>query len=92
MLAGSCADGPAWYISKDAFLDSFIDQIFVNEHGEIELVPKLGDHTIIMGNGPEIREKLENLRSFYLQVMNKIDWNTYKTINLKFKNQVVCSK
>ena len=40
----------------------------------------------------DAREKLENLKTFYLKVMNRLDWNIYKVINLKYKNQVVCSK
>ncbi len=82
----------AYHIAQDDFLSSFIDQVYVNENGDIELVPKLGHQEIILGDGQDAAEKLENLKMFYLKIMNKINWNTYKTINLKFKNQVVCSK
>jgi cell division protein FtsQ len=82
----------AYYISKDKFLKSFIDQIYVNEKKEIELVPKIGSQTIIFGNAADAKEKLENLKTFYEKVMSRTDWNVYKSINLKYKNQVVCSK
>jgi cell division protein FtsQ len=82
----------AWHISQDEFLASFIDQIYVNEETEIELVPKIGSQIILLGSAEDAREKLENLKTFYKKVMNQIDWNTYKSINLKYKNQVVCSK
>ncbi|MCU0370028.1 MAG: hypothetical protein MUC31_01325, partial [Bacteroidales bacterium] len=82
----------AYFISADEFLRSFIDQIYVNENSEIELVPKIGSQAIIFGNASDTREKLENLKTFYQKVMSNMDWNIYKSINLKYKNQVVCSK
>lgn len=82
----------AWYISQDEFLKSFIDQIYINENKEIELVPKIGSQTILFGNVDNAKEKLENLRTFYQKVMSHMDWSVYKTINLKYINQVICSK
>jgi len=82
----------AFYISKDEFLKSFIDQIYINENREMELVPKIGSQSIIFGSAVDAREKLENLKTFYQKIMSNMDWNVYKSINLKYKNQVVCSK
>lgn len=82
----------AFHIAADEFLSSFIDQIYVNEKNEMELVPKIGSQLILFGNAEDTKEKLENLKTFYQKVMNQMDWNVYKTINLKYKNQVVCSK
>jgi len=82
----------AYFISKDDFLKSFIDQIYITQKKEIELVPKIGSQAIIFGSAVDAHEKLENLKTFYQKVMCNIDWNTYKSINLKYKNQVVCLK
>jgi len=82
----------AYHISADDFLKSFIDQVYVKENMEIELVPKIGSQTIIFGSAVDAREKLENLKTFYREVMSNMDWKVYKSINLKYKNQVVCSK
>ncbi|MBW6459932.1 MAG: hypothetical protein K0B08_05105 [Bacteroidales bacterium] len=82
----------ALYISRDPFLRSFIDQVYVTETQELELVPKIGHQTIIFGQAEDTEEKLENLKIFYHSVMNKISWSTYQIINLKYKNQVVCTK
>jgi cell division protein FtsQ len=82
----------AWFIYKDDFLRTFIDQIFITEKKEIELVPKIGSQNIIFGNAEDAFEKLQNLKTFYLKVMSNINWHTYKSINLKYKNQVVCLK
>jgi cell division protein FtsQ len=82
----------AFHISRDFFLKSFIDQIYINEKHEIELVPKIGSQTIFFGTSENAKEKLENLKIFYQKVMNRMDWTVYKSINVKYKNQVVCSK
>lgn len=82
----------AYHIFKDNFLNSFIDQIYINDKKEIELVPKIGSQTIFFGTATDSVEKLENLKTFYQKVMCNINWHTYKSINLKYKNQVVCLK
>lgn len=82
----------ALVISRDDFLKSFIDQIFINDQKEIELVPKMGKQQILFGSSENARQKLDNLKAFYTKIMNKMDWNTYKIINIKYNNQVVCSK
>jgi cell division protein FtsQ len=82
----------AFHISRDSFLKSFIDQIYINEKHEIELIPKIGSQIILFGTSENAKEKLENLKTFYEKVMSKMDWSVYKSINVKYKNQVVCSK
>lgn len=82
----------ALHIVEDEFLKSFIEQIYVNDNGEMELVPKIGTQNIILGDATHAAKKLQNLKTFYREVMSKTDWSLYKTINLKYKNQVVCAK
>jgi len=79
-------------LRKDAFWNAQIEQLYVNEWQEIEMIPRVGNHKIIIGDVSHAEEKLGRLLTFYKKGLNKIGWNTYHTINLKFKNQVVCSK
>ena len=79
-------------IRKDTFWNAQLEQVYVNEWQEIELIPRIGNHKIIIGDVSNLEEKLNRLMLFYKKGLNKIGWNTYRTINLKFKNQVVCSK
>jgi len=79
------------YISKDEFWSAMIDQINLNRRGELELIPKMGKHRIIMGNIDNLDKKFYNLMVFYEKVLNKIGWDTYEAINLKFNDQVVCT-
>lgn len=80
------------FINNNKFWKAQIEQIYINGKHDIELVPRVGNHTIILGSVDDMSEKFENLRAFYEQGLSKYGWNKYKTINLKFKNQIVCTK
>jgi cell division protein FtsQ len=82
----------ASYIHNDPLLNIQIEQIYVKRYREYELIPKVGRHVIVFGNIENMEEKFRKLVAFYHQGINNAGWNTYKTINLKFDNQVVCSK
>jgi cell division protein FtsQ len=81
------------YIAKDSILTSLIHQINITNEKEIELYPAIGDHRIIFGEAKNFEEKFQKLKLFYTEGLNKTDgWNKYSIINIKYKNQVVCTK
>ena len=79
-------------IYRDEFLNALTGQVFINEDGEMELIPKIGRQVILVGTSENLKDKMIKLREFYLQVMKYKGWDIYQTINLTFDNQVVCSK
>lgn len=79
-------------IQNDEFLDALIDQIYVKQNQEFELIPKVGIGLIEFGNIENADNKLKRLKHFYIKGNEKINWNIYKSINLKYENQVVCTK
>lgn len=80
------------HIMEDDFLNAWVDQIYVNRQGEFELVPRNGAHTIEFGKAEDMEEKFSKLIKFYKYGLTHVGWGSYKRINLKFKNQIVCSK
>lgn len=81
------------FIAKDSVLASLIHQINVTNDQELELYPSIGNHKIVFGEAKDFEEKFEKLKTFYTEGLNKTDgWNKYSTINIKYKNQVVCTK
>lgn len=81
------------YILHDSTLSQLIHQIYVNDERELELFPAIGNHKIIFGDAKNVSEKFNKLKLFYTQGLNKSDgWKKYSTINLKYKNLVVCTK
>jgi len=79
-------------VRQDSFSDALIEQIYLNSMNEIELIPMIGQQSIIIGDTLNLPQKLSNLKTFYNDGMKHKAWNNYKVINLKFKNQIVCSK
>ena len=79
-------------LSEDDFWSQQIEEIHVTGKGELQLTPKVGQHTIILGDTSKIDDKLSRLRTFYTEGLDKAGWNLYETINLKYDNQVVCTK
>jgi cell division protein FtsQ len=82
----------AAFIEDDKFWNSQIEQIYVSASYDIELIPRVGSHIIELGRVENLDEKFENLKMLYLQGFNKLGWNKYGKISLKYKNQVVCTK
>jgi cell division protein FtsQ len=82
----------ASHIEADSFWSANTEQIYVNEHQELEMIPRVGSHRILLGDTVSLGDKLERLHHFYREGLSKTGWNKYALINLKYKNQVVCTK
>lgn len=82
----------AKFINSNYFYNSLIEQIYINSNKEIELVPKIGNFTILLGNTEDLKNKFENLKAFIQIGLSREGWDKYETINIKYKNQVVCTK
>jgi len=80
------------YIRGNSFWSAQIDQIYVNQKNEIDLIPRVGNHTVHMGTFENYKDKLKNLKAFYEKVLPEVGWNKYSVINLEFRDQVVCRR
>jgi cell division protein FtsQ len=80
------------YINNDKFWSAMIDQIYVDNNNEIDLIPRVGNQFIHLGTADDFRGKLRNLGAFYDKVLPKVGWDKYSEINLEFRNQIVCKK
>ena len=79
-------------IDSDTFLKAQITAIAFDENNELVVYPRVGGHKIILGAAEDIRNKFEKLKIFYRHGLEKVGWNRYSMINLKYHNQVVCTK
>jgi cell division protein FtsQ len=80
------------YINDDDFWSAQIDQIYVDGKDEVTLIPRVGNHIVHLGTFENYEGKLRNLEAFYDKVLPEVGWNKYSTINLEYKDQVVCKK
>ncbi len=81
-------------------------QINVLDDKGIELIPRIGDHVVYIGQLPEaankkereqsicafLARKMDRLDKFYHYGLSKAGWNKYSYINLEFDNQIICKK
>ena len=88
------------------FWKNQIVQINVLSDLGIELVPRVGNHIIYIGQLPEAktprerqkqiadftRHKMDRLKKFYKYGLSQAGWNRYSYINLEFDNQIICKK
>ncbi len=79
------------FIHSSEFWNAQIQEIYVNEDKEFELIPLVGNHRIIFGSVRHMERKFKKLEIFYQEGLNNTGWNEYDTINVKYKNQIVCS-
>lgn len=77
------------FIRKDSLWDAQIAQIYVNKDHEIELIPRVGNQRILIGNADSLQVKFTNLLAFYKEVLPKVGWDKYRMINIKYSGQVV---
>lgn len=82
----------AKYINGVDFLKAQIVQLYLNSKKVFELIPRVGAHQIILGDSSELEHKFFKLEVFYKEGLKKEGWNKYQKIDLRFKNQVICTK
>ncbi len=82
----------ATFIRNDEFWKAQIQQIHVQANGELTLVPTVGDHHILLGRIDKMEQKFNKLLLFYQKGLNTTGWDQYSHINLKYKDQVICTK
>jgi cell division protein FtsQ len=78
-------------IEQDTFWSAQVSQIIMSADRTFEIVPVLGSQRILLGDTTRFNEKLDNLFAFYKKIMNRIGWDRYQTIDLRYKDQIVAS-
>lgn len=79
-------------INNDMFWKSQVVQLNILDDGSVEMVPRVGQHIIYLGQPTGITKKLQRLRKFYTYGLNKAGWNKYRRISLEFDNQIICKR
>jgi cell division protein FtsQ len=80
------------FLQENEFMNAQVEHVVFNEKGEMEVVPRAGNHRIVIGDASNLELKYKKLLAFYAHTLHTRDLNQYRRINLKFDNQVVCEK
>lgn len=84
--------GLAQYIAKDEFLMAQVEQVHINPDNSFELVTQVGDQSVLLGTRSDWESLFTKLKSLYSHINKEEGWSKYSTIDLQFKDQVVCVK
>lgn len=80
------------FISADKLLKKHIIAVKKQQPNSFILLVNKGDYVIEFGELKDFKNKFEKLKLFYNQYLGKVGMNYYKTIDLKFNNQIVATK
>lgn len=80
------------FINKDEFFSKIISELEINSNKNIVIHPQFSKQKIIFGYPDNLDEKFEKINIFYKKIVPAKGWNTYRTVNVKFKNQIICDK
>lgn len=80
----------ASYIDANPFWNSMIEQMNINDNGELELYTQIGNARILFGDLHKVQAKFNKLMVFYKKIAPAWGWERYKEINLKYEKQIVC--
>ncbi|MCK9162973.1 MAG: NAD(P)-binding domain-containing protein [Bacteroidales bacterium] len=79
-------------LQNDSILNYQIDQIYLNKNGSFELIPKIGNYVIKIDEGNDLETQLIKLSYLYKDSFTIIGWDNYSVVDLRYRNQVVCTK
>lgn len=79
-------------IGEDEYLTEHIGQIYLNPDHEFEMTVNNLPAKVIIGDTCGIDDKLERLKIMLEKYNNTEELIGYKTLDLKYKNQIVCTK
>lgn len=80
------------FLRDNNFWNRQVEQINVNADHSVDLIPRVGNQTIGLGNCDSLEVKFRNLKAFYTNVMPQVGWNKYTRLNLEHINQVIGTK
>ena len=79
-------------IQQDDFLKKHVVEIHQNDNKTIDLKFRLNSFTIQLGSLKALDKKINNLKAFYQKAMKDNTLESYSVVNLRFDNQVICTK
>ncbi|MBX7050512.1 MAG: hypothetical protein K1X54_00610 [Flavobacteriales bacterium] len=79
------------FITSNEFWNAQVEHVHVS-NGEFEIIPRVGNHRLKIGDASNLEEKFRKLMAFYANTIHTRDLNQYSTIDVEYRGQVVCVK
>lgn len=79
-------------VDGDEFLKTHVIEMIFNEDQTFDLRLRNNNFKAHIGTLNQLDKKINNLKAFYQKAMKDSSLAKYSTVNLKFDNQVICTK
>jgi len=81
-------------INRNPFLKAQISQLYISEdlNNTIEMIPVIGDQSILLGDISNLEDKLNTLQTVYKEGISYMGFDQYTQFDLRFKHRVVAKK
>lgn len=80
------------YLEEHPFWQAQIQQIHVGQNGDVLFYTRVGDQTVRFGPLKDIPGKFRKLNTYYREIVPLEGWDAYREVNLKYRNQIICTK
>lgn len=82
------------FIRDNTFWNAEVVQVEATGGGteplQLAIVPRSGRFMVDMGTTEGLQAKLETLYRFYQKALDRVGWDKYRSISLRYEGQVVC--
>ena len=78
------------FIDEDPFWKAQIAQLEIDAKGHIIMYPQVTKQFIEFGKAEHIEDKFKKLRIFYDKILPSKGWNSYRKVNVKYQDQIIC--
>jgi cell division protein FtsQ len=79
-------------INNEPYFNGWLAEINIHNNGAMELIPRSGKHRVLFGRNTNVTSKLKRLHAFYTHVVTPQNLNTWKTLNVIYKDQLISTK
>lgn len=80
------------HIAADRQLNALVSTLVSEPDGDIIIVPSMRGHVINFGDTADTADKFARLRRFYRTVPGVRGWDSYDTVSVKWRGQVVATR
>lgn len=80
------------HVGTDELWRNQVVQLYVNKNQDIEIVPRVGEQELIIGNAEDLADKLTRLEIFYKNILPKVGSEAYNLVNVKYDGQIICER
>ncbi len=79
-------------LCTDKYWSREAQQVYIDTQGNVEIIPRVNEQKILLGEARNFGQKLQRVRLFYEKAMPKVGWNKYSLIDASYENQVICTR